>query len=320
VAAGKCTQSGPNPFVAGYRITNALDATEVLASGTAMQGDEITFSAVGTCIPDTLAVTISIPTGAVTQSFTVDSSCDGGRGLILLEDYGAFESYGYSCSATDTHMCSVEVAYGLKVCNTGIDAQNVYEFFLKETESISGEEVICDLIEQADPADLALDPDECYYETKTAILNRCAESNYCVDVSANATNPITGIPKNCPGADQMKFGWPGPPEVPPTPFPRYVFQLMSVVEAQKNLVTHIICSLQLVVLRRVPLLRQLLHLLVLLTLNSLAVLSTIFPLIITVKAAHRLSLSDTSVMTALNLITFSLVKSSHVKIATEVLL
>merc|ERR1719162_950658 len=93
----KCTDSGPNPFVAGYRITNALDQTEVLATGQAQQGDEIVIDAVGIsgCIPKTLAVTISVPTGAVTQTFTIDSSCGGGRGLILTDDYGAFESYGY---------------------------------------------------------------------------------------------------------------------------------------------------------------------------------------------------------------------------------
>lgn len=219
ISNGRCTDSGPNPFIAGYRITNALDPTEVLATGTVQQGDEIVFEAVTNCIPDTLAVTISVPTGGVTQTFTIDASCDGGRGLILVEDYGAFESYGYSCSATDTHNCRQTVSYGLKVCNDGSEAQTVYDFFLKETETLSGDEVLCDLTEEVDPAELMLTPGECFYDTKTADLNRCAESNYCVDVAANATNPITGIPKNCPGADEIKFGWEGPPDLPPTPAP-----------------------------------------------------------------------------------------------------
>jgi len=217
--SGKCTDSGPNPFIAGYRITNALDQTEVLATGTVQQNDDIVFDAVTGCIPDTLAVTISVPTGGVTQTFTIDSSCDGGRGLILIEDYGAFEAIGYSCSETDTHNCFQKVSYGLKVCNDGSEDQTIYEFFLQADEEISGGSEFCDLTEEADPADLMLSPGECFYETKMANVNRCAESEYCAMVSANATNPITGIPKNCPGADEIKFGWPGPPPLPPTPSP-----------------------------------------------------------------------------------------------------
>lgn len=221
LATGKCTDSGPNPFVAGYRITNALDETEVLATGQVQQGDEINIDAVAIsgCIPDTLAVTISVPTGAVTQTFTVDSSCDGGRGLILIEDYGAFEAYGYSCSSSDAHNCRQDVAYGLKVCNTGTDQQRVYDFFLREKETISDEEVFCDITENVNAELLALNPGECYYDTKPSSFNRCQESSFCVDAVANATNPITGIPKNCPGADEMKFGWPGLPTLDPTPSP-----------------------------------------------------------------------------------------------------
>lgn len=221
LATGKCTDSGPNPFIAGYRITDALDSTVVLATGQVQQGDEISVSAPAStgCVPDTLAVTISLPTGAVTQTLTIDSTCDGGRGLILTEDYGAFESYGYSCSATDVHNCRQDVSYGLKVCNDGTDDQTVYEFFLKEKEALSGEEVFCDLTEEVPPAELMLAPGECFYDTKEAALDRCEEAEYCVDVSANATNPVTGIPKNCPGADEIKFGWPGILSPPPTPAP-----------------------------------------------------------------------------------------------------
>lgn len=220
LATGKCSDSGPNPFVAGYRITNSLDATEVLATGQAQQGDTITVDAVGltACIPDTLAVTISVPTGAVTQTFTIDVSCDGGRGLILTEDYGAFESYGYSCSESDVHNCIQAVSYGLKVCNTGSDDQTIYEWMLKADETNSTDSTVCDLLEDVNPEDVMLSPGECFYDTKPFDVNRCVDSNYCVDVTANATNPITGIPKNCPESDEMKFGWPGI-DIPPTPSP-----------------------------------------------------------------------------------------------------
>ena len=96
-----CTDASLNPFMAEYRITNGLDATEVIAVGQALQGlDTITVDAISLngCLPNTLAVTISVPTGAVTQTFTIDSSCDGGQGLIMVEHYGAFLAHDYSCN------------------------------------------------------------------------------------------------------------------------------------------------------------------------------------------------------------------------------
>jgi len=221
VATDKCADVGPNPFVAGYRITNALDQTEVLATGQAQQGEEVTIDAGGilACIPDTLAVTISVPTGTVTQTFTIDSSCDGRQGLILLEDYGSFESTGYSCSATDVHDCKQEVNYGLKVCNTGSTDETIYEWFLKSLESELMSEEICDLLEDVNPEDVMLAPGECFYDTKPFEVDRCAKQEYCVDITANATNPLTGIPSPCSAEDEIKFGWPGLPPTPPTDMP-----------------------------------------------------------------------------------------------------
>jgi hypothetical protein len=236
VATGKCIDISPKPFVGGYRITNALDATEVLASGTVSQGSEITFDASASgCIPDTIAVTISLPTGEVVQTFTVDSSCDGGRGLILIENYGAFESTGYSCSATDVHNCKQDVSYGLKVCNNGIEDERVYEFSLTEKDELSGDMTVVDIIARADPADLDLKPEECFYDTELAVVDRCTESSYCVEVAASATNPITGLPENCPGEDEIKFGWPGTPPPPDTSPPRYVHLLYSCSSKTVNL-------------------------------------------------------------------------------------
>jgi len=218
---GKCTDNGPNPFIAGYRITDALDPTEVLATGEVQQNEDISVNAVGStgCIPDTLAVTVSVPTGEVTQTFTIDSSCSGRRGLILTEDYGAFESFGYSCGASDVHNCKQTVSYGLKVCNIGSDDQTVYDFSLTTKDTISNNEVFSDLLESVNPEDVMLSPSECFYDTKTYDVNRCQEENYCVDISANATNPITGIPKNCSSADEIKFSWPPLVTSEPTPEP-----------------------------------------------------------------------------------------------------
>lgn len=218
--SGNCVQISPvNPFVAGYRITDAMDPTLVLATGQAQQGDTVTIDAGTGCIPDTLSVTISVPTGEVTQTFTVDAQCDGGRGLILVEDYGAFKSTGYSCDATDVHNCDQAVQYGLSVCNEGSEQETVYEFLLETKETVSGLMESLDLLIGVDPEDLMLSPGECYYSVRDEMVDRCVESNYCVEVTGNATNPVTGIPAPCDDHEEIKFNWTVIPTPPPTPEP-----------------------------------------------------------------------------------------------------
>lgn len=213
-SAGKCTDQGPNPFVAGYRIASCTDPTVVFATGTAQQGDFITVgAAAGNCLEPCLDVTIAVPTGVVTQTFEIDSQCGGDRGLVLVNDYGAFESIGYSCSETDTHNCIQGISYGLKVCNTGATDETIYEWFL----TIDDEEI--DLLQDVPPEDVMLTPGECYYDTYEVDVDRCDEFETCVDVKANATNPVTGLPPNCPGVDEIKFGWEKPATLPPTPPP-----------------------------------------------------------------------------------------------------
>lgn len=62
-------------------------------------------------------------------------------------------------------------------------------------------------------------PGECYYDTKPYEVNRCEGANYCVNITANATNPITGLPPSCPDFDEIKFGWSPIGTLPPTPAP-----------------------------------------------------------------------------------------------------
>jgi len=213
-ASGKCADEGPNPFIAGYRITSCDDPTAVFASGEAQQGDSITIAAGGTsCLPECLSATISVPTGQVTQTFEIDSECAGGNGLILISNYGSFESVGYSCDETDVHNCIQSISYGLKVCNTGTTEEQIFDWFL----TINEEEI--DLLEDVPPADVTLVPGECYYDTYDVDVDRCVAQESCVNITANATNPETGLPPNCPGLDDLKFAWDSPPAPPPTPNP-----------------------------------------------------------------------------------------------------
>lgn len=210
-ASGKCSDEGPNPFIAGYRITDCLDSTQVLANGEAEQGDYVTIGApVGACLPACMNVVISVPTGAVTQTFEIDSTCgssDGG--LVLVSDYGAFESVGYSCSESVTHNCIQDVTYGLKVCNIGSTDEKILEWFL----TVDKEEI--DLL----PQDVLLDSGECFYDTYEVEVDRCNNFETCVNITANATDPVTGLPPDCSGKDDMKYGWEQPETLPPTPQP-----------------------------------------------------------------------------------------------------
>ena len=216
-ASGKCTDEGsPNPFVAGYRVTSCEDPTRVFVSGEAQQGDFINIGAPdGACLPTCMNVVISVPTGEVTQTFEIDSTCSGNdRGLVLASDYGAFESIGYSCSETDTHNCIQGVSYGLEVCNIGSTDEQIYEWSL----TLNEEEI--DLLQDIPPSDVMLESGECFYDTYEVDVDRCNEFESCASMTANATNPETGLPPDCSEVDEIKFGWVQPETLPPTPQPR----------------------------------------------------------------------------------------------------
>ena len=83
------------------------------------------------------------------QTFEIDSACAGGNRLILISDYGLFESNGYSCDATDAHNYIQEASYGINVCNTGPTFVTIYNWFL----TINKEEI--DLLQGVPPADVS---------------------------------------------------------------------------------------------------------------------------------------------------------------------
>ena len=214
-ASGKCTDRGPNPFVAEYVISSCDGSTQVFASGTTQQGDIISIGATeGVCLPACMSVAISVPSGGVTQSFEIDSTCDGSRELVLTSDYGAFKSIGYSCSDTDTHNCIQEIEYSLSVCNIGSTDEQIYECLL----TLDDDEF--DILQGVTPADTMLQPGNCFSDTFQTEVDRCNGLDSCPEIFASATNPITGLPQDCSDTDEIKFGWDQPGTLPPTPQPR----------------------------------------------------------------------------------------------------
>lgn len=208
-----CTQFGTNPATATIMIGDALNANETFFEGIVAIGDSITIEDPD-CLPDSLVATVGVPDGAITQAVVIDSTCDGGRGLVLLEEYGAFQSTGYSCDETDMHNCVAEVVYELEVCNVGGRDEQIYEF------DVTINETVFDLLEGVSEEDLMLVPNECYAAVKEELVERCFSREYCVEAHANATNPETGPP--CEAEQEIKFGWMVttlPPVPAPTPLP-----------------------------------------------------------------------------------------------------
>jgi hypothetical protein len=209
-----CTDTATNPFTAGIRITNAAVPTEVLISGEYNIGDTVAILPASgqSCIPDRLAVSILVPTTTVTQTFEIDSSCDGGRELILLENYASFESVGYSCDTSDTHNCFLDVLFEVEVCNLGFGEETIYDldFVLNGT--------LEDLTVGVPPEDLVLLSNECYIATVDEVVERCAEREYVANATVNATNPLTG--PTCEDEAELSFGFTTEP-LAPTPLPRY---------------------------------------------------------------------------------------------------
>jgi len=214
-ASGKCADEGPNPFNAAYRITECEDPSEVIAAGRATKDGIITIGApAGTCLPACLDATISVPNGAITQTFEIDAECGGERGLQLTSEYGSFQSVGYSCSETDTHNCFQDVTYDLEVCNIGSTDEKLYQFYLT-VDKVE--------IDRLPSQDVFLSPGDCYDDTYTQEVDRCSALESCVNITANATNPMTGLPVDCSHEEEIKFGWDQPenppPTQPPTPTP-----------------------------------------------------------------------------------------------------
>merc|ERR1712238_78064 len=166
-------------------------------------------------LPECHSVTISERSGGpVTQTFEIDSTCDGGNGMVLSTAYGALQSTGYSCDDTDTHNCIQEVSYGVNVCNTGsTEEEQIYDWTL----NLNDKEI--DLLKNVAPADVTLRPGECVYDTVVEDVNRCVEFKMCAEVDTTFTNPSNGLPENCDEKEEICFEWGAPPPPPGTPNP-----------------------------------------------------------------------------------------------------
>ena len=83
-----CTDDSTPTSVALIVITGATHGAELFRCVVSI-GDTITFGNLEDCLPDSVSVSVTSSDGSTPQqSSTVDTSCDG-RGLFLLNPYGA---------------------------------------------------------------------------------------------------------------------------------------------------------------------------------------------------------------------------------------
>jgi hypothetical protein len=156
------------------------DGTNMLVDGTFRIGSEFCVSNGGESLPAELLVMINAPMGGATpvlnQMLTIDSTCTG-RGLTLLENYGALQMTQYTnCDGTSD--CFVPVVYGFLVKNTGPIGLTVAEF----SSTINNE--FKNLLVGVDPASLILAPTECYNQTDdTKIIDCCSGASFSAEVS-----------------------------------------------------------------------------------------------------------------------------------------
>lgn len=212
LASGKCTDSSPNPFVAEYTVTGCDGDTEVYGRGEAEQGQTVKIGApAGVCLPECMSVAIAVASGLVTQIFEIDSTCDSEeRGLVLVSDYGAFQSIGYTCSETDTHNCMQDVNYDFKICNTGTTDEELYEW------SVDLYDEQLDLLDTF--GNTTLNIGECKEDSYTVDVDRCDVFEGTVKVTCSAVDPVTGTPPGCEDSEEITFEW-DPVTLPPSPQP-----------------------------------------------------------------------------------------------------
>jgi len=97
--SGQCNdETFSSAFNAGYQIAHADNPAEVVKSGLVQQGDMVKIIS-PVCLPDKLTASIMLDNGVVTQTFTIDATCDGGQGLVTTKDYGAFEFTDFTCDS-----------------------------------------------------------------------------------------------------------------------------------------------------------------------------------------------------------------------------
>ena len=209
---GGCIDSpGPtNGTIIEFFPCNSLNAT---FSQPVTPGELIELTLGDTCLPTCMDVKIASASNDIVQSFRIDTSCDGGRGLELKDSYASVDFVGYSCDENDINDCFVDAFYSVEACNEGTTDEFLYEFEL----NLDG--AITDLL-TGTPVNLTAGA--CYIDFVVTVIDRCTAAEYTAIITANSTDPVTNEPHPCEDSEELTVVIPVdtmPPTPSPTPFP-----------------------------------------------------------------------------------------------------
>ncbi|CAB9496386.1 Hemolysin-type calcium-binding repeat (2 copies) [Seminavis robusta] len=202
-----CLDENPMPEAGASIVISAMDT--VLFEGVVANGEEVELTQDTNCLPGEILMAVSAE-GATTSSqvVSIDTSCSD-PGIILLENFGAFQFTGYTCPEENTpHFCFVDARFDMVAANVGSDSQTVTSFNF----TINGAET--DLLE--DIGDRQLDPSETLAVNTSVVLERCVTKEYL------ATSSVEGNDGECSAAaviliGPLEPGTPSPSSAPVTP-------------------------------------------------------------------------------------------------------
>eukprot|EP00339_Tiarina_fusa_P025569 CAMPEP_0117077738 /NCGR_PEP_ID=MMETSP0472-20121206/54796_1 /TAXON_ID=693140 ORGANISM="Tiarina fusus, Strain LIS" /NCGR_SAMPLE_ID=MMETSP0472 /ASSEMBLY_ACC=CAM_ASM_000603 /LENGTH=1142 /DNA_ID=CAMNT_0004804163 /DNA_START=45 /DNA_END=3473 /DNA_ORIENTATION=- len=191
----------PGPSGTAFLVITASDDEDVIFfSGDVAEGDEVVVGDDNACLPDSVKATVrpsSDSEGAI-QMVTLDTSCDG-RGLFLLQGYGALDFIGYTCEEDDVHNCFIDVLYNITSCNVG-----EVDLILAELE-FTLNNVTTDLIPSIPEDELLLTKDMCIAVFQNSVVERCSDDvEFCATSEVEAETIVAGGPR-CEDEDELKF-------------------------------------------------------------------------------------------------------------------
>ena len=197
-----CLDELPTP-ANGASIVISTGESE-LFSGFVDVGEEIQVTQ-ESCIPAEIMVMIrDVANGAATSSqvVTIDTSCTG-PGISLLQNFGAVQFSGYTCSDESPHNCFIDAQFEIVASNTGAVSQTLatFDFVLNGATS--------NLLDGLSDDDLELLPSESVSITRPFVLERCIETQYL------ATSSVSGNDGECTANAELLIG----PFQPGTPAP-----------------------------------------------------------------------------------------------------
>ena len=204
--------SGPKPSTV-FVNANSPDGSSLFA-GTVQEGDMVTVTNGGACLPDTATFIVSDPNASpvvIYQDLTLSPGCSS-QGIRMSEDYGALSFTGFECQDGFEENCFTDITLTACTANEGTVVKTITDMELE----FEGQTT--DLLNGATPS---LETGEIFCSSETATVSLCGEPSSFEAEVAVESDDTSGI--GCNDMESLEFTpYPRPtasPTVSPTPAP-----------------------------------------------------------------------------------------------------